>query len=73
MTNHVTYAVYCKGNVAAAGSLLDCWQWLLRNYGNMLQDAFDLAESGIFIAPVGDHNQINNRGKYAAPARTLNY
>lgn len=61
------YAVYTDKKIAAAGSLLDCWTWLLKQYAyrrnaiNGLHPA-DLAAEGIFIAPVGDHNTKPLRG-----------
>lgn len=62
MTHFITYAVYKDGAVVAAGSLNDCWQWLLNTYQDQLTTfpkmlALDLAEAGVHIAPVGDHHK----------------
>ena len=54
-----TYAVYKNGNIVAAGSLFQCWQWLLNRYLGTAIHAVDLADEQIHIAPVGDHHQIN--------------
>ncbi len=56
------YAVYKDGEIQSSGSLLDCWRWLMTVYGDQFSAtglvgknyilAHDLADSGVYIAPV---------------------
>lgn len=58
MTQFITYAVYRNGDIEAAGTLLECWTYVFRRYNeNNSMHPFDLADIGVYVAPVGDHHK----------------